>query len=134
LYNVDLSATLCDLLGIPVPSGWDGISFEAQMRGEQEGGHDHLVWDHGLYAVQRAVRTRTHLMIRTYDDGGYGFPAAQLYDVEQDPYQVANMACEQPGVVSECYRLMAEWVAEELARDRWPEDPLMAVLRERGGR
>jgi arylsulfatase A-like enzyme len=132
LYNVDLSATLCDLLDIPIPGRWDGMSFAAQMRGEEGGGHDHLVWDHGLYAVQRAVRTRTHLMICTYDDDGYGFPSTQLYNMEEDPYQVANIAGEQPAVVDECYRLMAEWTAERLARDGWPEDPLMAVLRERG--
>ena len=132
LYNVDLSATLCDLLRIPMPSAWDGASFGAQVAGEPGGGHAYLVWDHALYAVQRAVRTPTHLMIRTYDDDGYGFAPVELYDVERDPYQTTDLAAEQPELVNECYRMMGEWVDGQRAKDGWPVDPLMAVLRERG--
>jgi choline-sulfatase len=132
LYNVDLAATLCDLLDVPIPPGWDGLSFKSQVEGLPGGGRDFLVWDHALYAVQRAVRTPTHLMIRTYDDDGYGFSPVQLYDMERDPYQTVNLADIEPSLVSECYRMMDGWVDEQRAKDGWPEDPLMAVLRERG--
>jgi arylsulfatase A-like enzyme len=131
LYNVDLSATLCDLLGIPVPEGWDGVPFRAQVEGAPGGGHPYLVWDHGLYAVQRALRTPTHLMIRTYDDDGYGFPPVQLYDMGNDPYQTSNLADVQPALVDQCFHTMDEWVDRQRAKDGWPVDPLMEVLRER---
>jgi arylsulfatase A-like enzyme len=131
LYNVDLAATLCDLLDVPIPSGWDGLSFKAQVEGAPGEGRDFLIWDHALYAVQRAVRTPTHLMIRTYDDDGYDFPPVQLYDVERDPYQTTDLADEQPEVVAQGFRTMDQWVDEQRAKDGWPEDPLMAVLRER---
>jgi arylsulfatase A-like enzyme len=132
LYNVDLAATLCDLLDIPIPPGWDGLSFKEQVEGAPGGGRDFLVWDHALYAVQRAVRTPTHLMVRTYDDDGYGFAPVELYNVARDPYQTVNLADKEPGLVSACYRTMDEWVDEQRAKDGWPEDPLMAVLQERG--
>ena len=132
LYNVDLSATLCDLLDIPIPRDWDGESFRAQVAGAPGGGRAYLVWDHALYAVQRAVRTPTHLMIHTFADDGYGFDPVQLYDIDQDPYQTLNLAGEQPERVDACYRLMAQWVGEQLGKDGWAPDPLMAVLRERG--
>ena len=132
LCNVDLSATLCDLLHIPVPSGWDGVSSKAQVGGDPGGGRDYAVWDHGLYAVQRAVRTARHLMIRTYDDDGYGFPPVQLYEIERDPYQTVNLAEKQPRLVQECTRLMVDWVDEQRAKDGWPADPLTEVLQERG--
>lgn len=131
LYNVDLSATLCALLDIPAPSEWDGISFADQVRGDPGEGHDYLVWDHGLYSVQRAVRTQTHLMIRTYDPYGYGFEPTQLYDMSADPYQTRNLADTQPQLVDRCDRLMTEWVYQQLAKDGWRPDPLLEILRER---
>ena len=27
LYNVDLATAVCDLLNIPIPADWDGVSF-----------------------------------------------------------------------------------------------------------
>ena len=44
----------------------------------------------------------------------------------------AALAGKEPDRVSKCYRTMDEWVDEQRARDGWPEDPLKAVLRERG--
>ena len=71
LYNVDLSATLCDLHDAQIPEEWDGQSFVANLRGQQGLDRGYLVWGHALYTVQRAVRTKTHLMLRTYDNWGY---------------------------------------------------------------
>jgi arylsulfatase A-like enzyme len=131
LYNVDWSATLCDLLGAPVPADWDGVSFAEQVAGAGGGGHPYLVWDHGLYTVQRAVRTPQHLMVRTYDDYGYRFEPIELYDVERDPYQQHNLASEERQLVEHCEHLMASWVEAQRAKDGWPSDPLFEILRER---
>jgi arylsulfatase A-like enzyme len=132
--NVDLSATLCDLLEVPVPEGWDGVSFKEQVEGHPGGGRDYLVWDCALYTVQRAVRTGQHLLIRTYDDYGYGFAPLALYDMQNDPYQTRDLAAEAPGVVEHCEHLMGEWVRAQLDREGWRTDPLLAVLQERHGR
>lgn len=43
LYNVDFHPTLCELLGVPVPAGWDGRSFAAAVRGEAWSGRPYLV-------------------------------------------------------------------------------------------
>jgi arylsulfatase A-like enzyme len=130
-YNVDWSATLCDLLGIPIPPGWDGVSFVEQVAGQGGDGRAYLVWDHGLYSVQRAIRTQKHLMIRTYDDFGYGFGPIQLYDIEDDPYQTTNLADQYPALVDRYDRLMTEWVHEQRAKSGWRADPLIEILRER---
>jgi arylsulfatase A-like enzyme len=129
--NVDLPATLCDLLDVPAPADWDGISFREQVEGHPGGGREALVWDHALYSVQRAVRTDRHLMIRTYDDYGYGFDPVQLYDLRDDPYQTVNLAHDEPAVLQQCEHLMGEWVQGLLAKDGWRTDPLVAVLQER---
>jgi arylsulfatase A-like enzyme len=95
LYNVDFAPTLCDLLGIPSASDRDGKSFKENIQGKTGIDREFLVWDHGLYAVQRAVRTKTHSMIRTYDNYGYAFEPVELYNMVDDPYQTKNIAKEK---------------------------------------
>jgi len=132
LYNVDLGPTLCDLLDLPAPADWDGRSFKENVAGRPGLDRDYLVWDCGLYAVQRAVRTRTHLMVRTYDTYGYPFEPVELYDMAADPYQTRNLCDEQPEVVDRCSRTMADWIQAQWAKGHCIPDPLLEILRERG--
>lgn len=131
LYNVDLAPTLCDLLGIPPVPDWDGCSFRANLEGKPGLDRDYLVWDTGLYTVQRAVRTRTHLMIRTYDSFGYPFQPVELYDMVADPYQTHNLAGERPDLVRHSSGLMAEWMQAQWLKGHCIADPLLEVLHER---
>ena len=133
LYNVDLGPTLCDLLDIPAPADWDGQSFKENVKGGKGLDRAYLVWDCGLYAVQRAVRTKTHLLMRTYDPYGYAFAPLELYDMTADPYQARNLCDEQPEIVDRCSRLMADWVAEQWAKGHGTPDPLFEILGERSG-
>ena len=131
LYNVDFAPTLCDLLGIEPPSDWDGDSFKEGIRGNQEPGREYLVWDHGLYTVQRAVRTRDHLMIETYDPFGYPFEPLELYDMASDPFQTRNIGADRPEVVRECKGIMRGWIEDQHAKGHQIPDPLEEILRER---
>jgi len=131
LYNVDLGPTLLDLLGIPTPADWDGISFSALVRGEEGEGHPYLVWDHGLYAVQRAVRTRTHLMIRTYHPFKYHqFKPVELYDMEKDRFETHDISEENPEIVRECDHHLAEWLQQQRAKDHLIPDPFDLILQD----
>jgi arylsulfatase A-like enzyme len=134
LYNLDLGPTLCDLLGMPVPDDWDGQSFRENIEGKKGLDRDYLVWDHGLYTVQRAVRTKTHLMIRTYDNYGYPFDSVELYDMVDDPYQVQNIRDEHPEIVQQCSRYMSDWIQERRMKGYCIPDPLQEILREREDR
>lgn len=131
LYNVDLAPTLCELLGAEIPADWDGVSFAPQMRGHNGCERDFLVWTHALYTVQRAVRTRTHLMVRTYDGLTYPFEETELYDVRTDRYQTRNIRDDEPAVVDECSRLLERWVEEQMSKPYSIPDPVQAVLDER---
>jgi hypothetical protein len=93
----------------------------------------HLVWDGGLYTVQRAVRTWTHLYIRTYDSWKYAnWADEELYDMTQDRYETNSIASECPDVVEHCRAFMDGWVAEQKAKPNWNADPLELILEERG--
>ncbi|MFQ6040076.1 MAG: sulfatase [Candidatus Poribacteria bacterium] len=131
LYNVDLAPTLCHLLDIPIPSDWDGLSFKDNIQGKAGIDRDYLVWDHGLYTVQRAVRTKTHLMIRTYDNFGYPFEPLELYNMTEDPYQTQNMRDDDDDIVQQCSHFMAEWTQGQMMKSHCVPDPLAEILRER---
>jgi len=131
LYNVDLSPTLCELLGAEIPEDWDGVSFAPQLRGKPGVERDHLVWTHALYTVQRAVRTREHLMVKTYDGMGYRFSPTELYRIEDDPYQSRDVAGGEPETVARHEELLERWMEDQRAKPHWTGDPVEAVLAER---
>jgi arylsulfatase A-like enzyme len=130
LYNVDLPPTLCDLLDLEVPPGWDGISFRSAVEGEDWAGRAHLVWDHGLYSCQRAVRTRDRLYLRTFHPGLFPFPRHQLYEIASDPHATRDLAAERPGDVAELELLMQDWLQDQLSAPGHPGDPLPRIARE----
>jgi choline-sulfatase len=131
LYNVDLSATLCDLTGQSVPEHYDGFSFAGALSGDAIEARDYLVWGHGLYTLQRAVRTDQHLMIRTYDDYGYRFEPVELYDMTADPYQTRNLAVDEPDTVARMDRMLNDWLQEQSAKSYAIPDPMQVELRRR---
>jgi arylsulfatase A-like enzyme len=131
LYNIDFAPTLCELLDLPIPGDWDGTSFYQQLTGHPGFERDHLVWDHGLYALQRAVRTRTHLMIRTYDPLVYAFEPIELYNLVEDPYQTRNLRDEESETLAECSLLLESWIHEQRGKPHAIPDPLDEILRER---
>lgn len=128
LYNVDLSATLCDLTGGDVPAHYDGVSFAEALRGEPIPEREYLVWGHGLYTLQRAVRTDRHLMVRTYDDYGYRFEETELYDMEEDRFQTRNLAEEEPDTVADMDRMLSDWIQDQSAKPYAIPDPMQVEL------
>lgn len=134
LYNVDLAATLCELVGAKVPALWDGQSFASHLRkaGRGDWERDHLVWGHGLYTLQRAVRTRRHLLVRTYHPHEYSqFPPLALFDLDRDPYQASDICAAEPEKASELEGVLDDWLRTELAKPGVMADPMQAVLASR---
>jgi len=133
MYNVDYAPTICDMLDMPIPEDWDGKSYKTNVEGGEGEERDFLVWDSGLYTVQRAVRTKSHLYIRTYDSWEYNnWEDESLYNLEHDPYETRNLAAECPEEVAACRERMNRWVSEQMAKNNWHSDPLRDVLKERG--
>jgi arylsulfatase A-like enzyme len=128
IYGMDLAPTLCELLGFPIPSRWDGRSFAPALRGEEFAGWPYQVWDHGIYTFTRAVRTREWLMIRVLHPGLYPYDEpVMLHDMWRDPHQTRNVAAERPEVVAELCAMLADWRQEQLQKSA-PCDPLEAMI------
>ncbi len=129
MLNVDLAPTLCELLGLPVPPGWDGASLARQLRGEAAPDwRGHVVYTHGLYCCQRAVRTHLWQLTRTYHPGAYLHEQVQLHDMAADPFQTTNLASGRPEVVAELDSHLAQWLNDALGRPGVRVDPLQQVV------
>src|SRR5690625_3611576 len=129
LYNVDVIATITDLVGLDIPSGWDGKSFLPVLQGKDQTNREYLVMDHALYACQRAVRTEKWYLLRTYHPGLYNFEPIALYDMENDPYQTQDVSKEHPNVVKELNQYLMEWEFENKSYPVNFTDPLMEVVK-----
>jgi len=128
IYNLDSAPTLCELLDLPIPEGWDGISFASAIKGENWEGRNYLVWDHALYSCQRAVRTREWLFIKTYHPGLYPFEPVMLYDMQNDPHQTKNLVNEYPEIVEKMGHLMMEWLHVNLVGHGAKSDPMQYAI------
>jgi choline-sulfatase len=128
VYNVDVIATLTELLGLPVPEGWDGRSFLPALAGEEEKGRDYLVMDHGLYTCQRSVRDKRWYFIRTYHAGLYAFDPVILHDMDNDPHQQVNVAGQYPEIVQLMDHRIGNWTHEYLGQPGPIVDPLQECI------
>lgn len=109
VYQFDLCPTVCDLLGIDAPPGWEGLSFASALRGEQFTGRPHLVLSHGAYTYQRSVRTREHLYVRTLHPGMWRLDQEQLYAIEEDPHMTRNLLQDDPATAAQLAGLLEDW-------------------------
>ena len=89
VYLQEITASILDMAGLPVPEHFDGDSFlPAMLEGGRHNGREEVycVFDrHFTVANQRMVRSRTHQF--TFNSGDQG----ELYDLEKDPHQLDNV-------------------------------------------
>jgi N-acetylglucosamine-6-sulfatase len=88
--NVDIAPTLYELAGLPIPPEVDGRSLVPLLRGAAPW-RDALLLEgwplaDGSGRTYQAIRTQRYAYIETRGD------AAELYDLQRDPYQLENVA------------------------------------------
>jgi len=121
IYGMDLCPTVCELLGLPIPEGWDGRSFAPALRREFTG-WPWQVWTHGIFTLSRAVRTPEWLLIDMLHPGLYPYDEPYyLHDMKKDPHQTKNLADERPEVLHELLGLLAQWREGQLAATGEPD-------------
>ena len=100
VYLHDIYPTVCELIGTPVPSGLDGVSFAPVLRQKASESRDSVFFSY--LAVQRAIRDRDWKLIR--------YPQinrTQLFDLKNDPDEIRDLANE-PSQAQRITQLMAE--------------------------
>ena len=131
-YQVDVAATVIDLLGGSVPRHWDGASLSAALRSGSDVGRESLVITQGAWTCQRAVRWDRWIAISTLHDGYHDFPAWMLFDLVSDPHEQQNLAQARPDLVRDAQATLEAWEEEAVRRNPQGKDPLHTVLAEGG--
>jgi iduronate 2-sulfatase len=101
--SVDLYPTLCELAGLPLPTGLDGRSFAATLADPQAATKEAIihVYPRGN-RLGRAVRNQRYRLVEWKVIGAAPESAElELYDYEKDPLETENIAVERPDVIAE---------------------------------
>ena len=129
IYQQDIVPTIVDLLGFPVPEGWDFQSFGDVIapRARSQTYRDALVWGHGLYVCQRAVYWPPWFYIRTDHPGLFPWEKEQLYQVQADPHETRDRSRVNPEVLERLRSRLTAWERRMLPDGQ--DDPMEAVMR-----
>ncbi|MHB9037683.1 MAG: sulfatase family protein [Armatimonadota bacterium] len=102
--GLDISATLCDYAGAPVPPGCPGKSLRRLTEGKADEWHEFVVSESNI--TGRMVRTPEYKLI-TYKDER----PELLFDMRRDPLEMTNLAREArySDVVSDLRTRIGEW-------------------------
>jgi arylsulfatase A-like enzyme len=131
-YQVDVAATVIDLLGGSVPAHWDGCSLAPALRSATDVGRDALVITQGAWTCQRALRWDKWIAISTLHDGYHDFPAWMLFDLITDPHEQHNLAAAEPDLIRLAEATLEHWETQAIRRNPQGRDPLQTVLAEGG--
>jgi hypothetical protein len=131
-YQIDVTASLVELLGQKTPRAWDGVSFAESLKSGADEGRDHLIVSQGAWTCQRGVRFDNWILISTMHDGYHLFDDLMLFDLESDPHEQMNRVDERPEVVAQGLTLLTHWYGEMAPNAARGRDPLANVVAEGG--
>ncbi len=99
----DFLPTCCELAGIPVPPGTDGVSLVPTLTGhpERQKRHHYLYWEFPARMTQ-AVRFRNWKAVRFIRAG-----KVELYDLAKDPGEKHDVAASHPEILARLKLIMA---------------------------
>jgi arylsulfatase A-like enzyme len=101
----DVMPTVCELLGVDVPDGCDGVSFLPALLGrEPQPEHEFLVWEFPEYGGQQAVLLGSFKGVRR--DLQKRVTDWQLYDLATDPDESEDVAAKHPEIVERIDAIM----------------------------
>jgi choline-sulfatase len=139
-YNLDLGPTLAELLGAEARPAWQGQSYAAALREGADAGREYLVLGQCCHGAMRSVRFGPWIYIRVWHDFYHLYPTEMLFNIEDDPHELRNLAgrpfgsaaTERPDVCGEAARRYLEWHSEMMMGMPDAIDPLWTVMREGG--
>jgi len=104
----DILPTFCELAGVEVPEGLDGVSMVPTLLGRagEQVPHESLYWEFYEQGGKRAVRFGNWKAVQLgVKGGGFGAPV-EIYDLEADPREERDLAAGRPDLVARARELM----------------------------
>lgn len=114
----DLNPTVCELAGLPPQGNLDASSFASVLAGHQSTHRTDTI--SGLYNF-RCIRTERYKLIENYND------RVELYDLQEDPHELHNIASAQPELV----RMLTKRLDQRLL-ENYKNGDLVIVERSKG--
>ena len=102
----DYLATVSDLVGLSPPYKTDGISFLPTLKGKNQEKHKYLYWEFPSYGGQQAIRVNNWKGIKK--NLFKGPSKLQLYNLDEDPKELNDVALKYPEIVSKMEDFMKE--------------------------
>ncbi|MDI9583544.1 MAG: sulfatase [Acidobacteriota bacterium] len=131
-YNLDLAPTLADLYGVQAAPRWQGASYAAALRDGVDCGRDNLVLSQCCHGAMRSVRFGPWIYIRVIHDFMHLYPREMLFNIEDDPHEVNDLAQKRPDICDQGARIMLNWHEDMMMQMPDAIDPLWTVMREGG--
>ncbi len=131
-YQIDVSATILEMLGVRIPDQWDGVSFAESLNKGEDKGRDYLVVSQGAWTCQRGVRFDDYMLIQTMHDGYHLYDDVMLFDLSNDPHETTNLASEQNEALEAGLSKYDSWYTEMMVNAARGRDPLINVVAEGG--
>ncbi len=128
-YQIDVTASILELLDTAVPGRWDGESFAAALRQGRDTGREALIVSQAAWACQRGVRFEDWMYIQSQHDAFHLYDDPMLFDLAADPHEQTNLAAERPEIALRGASLLNAWrdaMLPDAARGRDPHDNVMA--------
>ena len=133
VYQFDLMATVCDLVGVDVPAAWHAASFAPALSGEAFDGRDVIISTHGIFTFGRAVYRDDWVYVRLLHPGVFHYPGLYndpdslpgrglelLHHLGRDPHMTENLVASRPDVAAELSGELDAWTTRYLS-DQWFE-------------
>lgn len=112
----DFLPTACEVAGVPIPTGLDGISYAPTLLGKgTQRSHHALYWEFHERGASQAVRMGKWKGVRTQLRENPD-AALELYDLDGDPGETKNLAEAHPDVVARIEKIMRQ---QHIADENW---------------
>lgn len=114
VQGIDLPAAMLDAGGIEPPETFQGQSLLPLARGETEEGRDIIVCNQGLWQAKRTISDGQWKLIKALDNSFWPGPTLELYNLEEDPGELNNLADEEPQITARFQLKLARWEDAQL--------------------
>jgi arylsulfatase len=127
VQHVDIAPTILDLAGIPVPDAMEGTALTPYLSGERDDPiYPFLVTEECTRMMKWGLRTDQHKYILAREQDYLGGPMRELYDLQSDPSEMANLAEACPDLAAELEHTLEGWIAHMMEKNGLTADPLVA--------
>ena len=111
--SVDIYPTLCELAGLPIPTGpqpIDGVSLASVLKDPEHRVRDHAYHAYPRKKLGRAIRTERYRMVQWAGIKGADSEVDyELYDYQTDPWETQNLAARNPEILNELKSILAKY-------------------------